>query len=533
MLWKSLIAGAFATLTPSVAAAIEHSDAVYSTSATAQALVGLSLFALFSILIVEKIHKTLAAGLIVSLLALVDTVSSQKVMDFETAVRDVDWNVIFLLGSMMLIVSVLVETRVFDWITTRMINAAHARPRPLVSILCAATGLFSAFADNVTTVLFMTPMVRRVATTLGISVWAFAMPMIMAANIGGTATLIGDPPNIIVGAGGGLSFMQFIYFLAVPVIFMMIALNSFTFRFYRQEIADCQAHTDDVEKVELAGIRHPRVLRWTLLVVALTLLGFFTSGVTHVPVGMVAFVGSMAVMAGRSYIITRFVDRPFSIESFAKSFERGIEWLTLGFFIFMFMAISSAERTGLIHSAAVALQDVVAWVSITLGLGVSAKLFTAALLILLFSAAFSALVDNIPYTITAVAIVQVLIGDFTAELSVAGEADPQLAANVLWWALSLGACLGGNATMIGASANVTAIDMLAKSGHQISFVDYMKFGVPMATITIAISAVYLALYVFAGAVETNVAGLGLLGILALFGVVRARITRSTAPVAGQ
>jgi Na+/H+ antiporter NhaD/arsenite permease-like protein len=516
MLSKFLGAMLALALMPSAAQAAE--TAAYSTTPVAQAVVAVLLVGLFVLLIKETFHKTLTAGLVVAVLVILDLVTPLKVMDFDTAVRDVDWNVIFLLGSMMIIVHVLIETRLFDWLTARMIDFSDGRAKPLVGIIASGTGFLSAFADNVTTVLFMAPMARKVSKALGISVWALAMPMIMAANIGGTATLIGDPPNVIIGVEGGLSFMKFIYFLTVPIIFMMIALVAFSFWFYRKEIT--QAEAREGQAVEQVLLEHPRILKWALGIIALIFLGFFTTGLTHLPVGVVAFMGAMAVMAGRSFILKQQMGTEHATEAFAKSFERGIEWLTLAFFIFMFMAISSAEHTGLIHSAALTLQNLVGWFSTTFGLGLNAKLLTAALLILVFSAVISALVDNIPYTITAVAIVQVLVGAFVKDLTAAGVGDPGLTADVLWWALSLGACLGGNATLIGASANVTTVGIMEKQGERMTFVDFLRFGVPVTVITIAISAVYLTLYVFAGGVATNVTGAIVLVLLAGMAALR-------------
>ena len=191
------------------------------------------------------------------------------------------------------------------------------------------------------------------------------------------------------------------------------------------------------------------------------------------------------------------------------------------------MAISAAEHTGLIASAASSLQDLVQAVSAGLGLGVQAKLLMAALLILVFSALVSAVVDNIPYTIAAVAIVRVLVSSFSGELEATGMAAAGigLATNVLWWALALGACLGGNGSLIGASANVTAVGLLEKDGHHMPFVEFLKFGVPVMLLSVGIAAVYLTCYVYVGAVQTNLIGAGALAVLAVAALARMTVLR--------
>ncbi|MGQ9367469.1 SLC13 family permease [Azospirillum sp. ST 5-10] len=513
-----LALAALAPAAPALAAEAEHF--VYSTSGAAQLTVGLMLAALFLLLILEACHKTLAAAAVVAAMLIVSAATPLKIMDFDTAARAVDWNVIFLLAGMMAIVSVLVDTAVFDWLNGRMVRWARGRPRALANVVVAGTGLLSAFADNVTTVLFMAPVVSKAARSLRLSVWALAMPMIMAANIGGTATLIGDPPNVIVGVAADLPFMAFIEFLTVPVIFMIVALCSFSAFWYRRDLDGTAAA--DAEGMEEVRLRDPAVLAWTLAVVALVFAGFFSHSLTHLPVGVIAFAGAALTMIGRHIILRRQVGAKKADHVFTHAFERGIEWLTLGFFIFLFMAISAAEHTGLIAGAAARLHELVELVSADFGLGLQAKLLTAALLILAFSAVASAVVDNIPYTIAAVAIVRVLVSSFADEFHAAGmaAADVTLATNVLWWSLALGACLGGNGTLIGASANVTTVGLLEKDGHHMPFVAFLKFGVPVTAMTVAIAALYLTCYVYVGAVETNVIGAAALVLLATLALLR-------------
>lgn len=518
---SAALAGALVLLpATAVLADTGHDHFAYSTDGGAQIAVGLLLAALFATLIAETFHKTLAAGAIVAVMLMISAATPLHIMDFDTAVRAVDWNVIFLLGSMMAIVSVLIGTRVFDWLNARMVAWARGRSKLLANTVIVATAVLSAFADNVTTVLFMAPVVSKAARSLRVSVWALAMPMVMAANIGGTATLIGDPPNVIVGVAAGLPFMDFLYFLAVPVIFMIVALCAFSAFWYRRDLAGAHAEADgEAETVEL---QDPKVLSWTLGVVGLTFLGFFTHSITHLPVGVVAFAGAVLTMAGRHIILRGPLGPKKAEHLFTHGFEHGIEWLTLGFFIFLFMAISSAEHTGLIAGAAAKLQDLVQAVSIGFGMGLQAKLLTAALLILVFSAVVSAVVDNIPYTIAAAAIVRVLVASFATEFAATGlgGADLQLTTNVLWWSLALGACLGGNGTLIGASANVTTIGLLEKDGHHMPFVSFLRFGVPVTAMTVAIAALYLTSYVYGGAIETNLVGAMALLVMGVAAVLR-------------
>ena len=511
----------------SFASGVEHF--AYSTGGEAQATVGLLLLALFGLLIAELCHKTLAAAAVVGTMLAISAATPMKIMDFTAATQAVDWNVIFLLGSMMAIVSILVETRVFDWLNARMVRWAGGKPGVLVNIIIAATAILSAFADNVTTVLFLAPVVSKAAGSLRLSVWALAMPMIMAANIGGTATLIGDPPNVIVGVASGLAFMDFIYFLAVPIIVMVIALCALASFWYRRELAG--AHVAESVSDEVA-IRDPKVLAWTLGMVGLTFLGFFTHSLTHMPVGVIAFTGATLAMLGRHAILRWQLGTKKADGVFVRSFEQGIEWLTLGFFIFLFMAISAAEHTGLIANAAARLNDLVEAMSAGLGLGLQAKLLMAGLLILMFSAVVSAVVDNIPYTIAAVTIVRALVTSFSTDLGMAGlgAEDVGLMTNVLWWSLALGACLGGNGTLIGASANVTTVGLLERDGHHMPFLGFLKFGVPVMAMTVLISALYLGCYVYVGPIRTNLIGATVLALLTVLAVTRHILRPASQPL---
>jgi Na+/H+ antiporter NhaD/arsenite permease-like protein len=396
---------------------------------------------------------------------------------------------------------VLKTTNVFAWAVDRLLERSRGNPSRAARLIIWFTGVLSAILDNVTTVIFAYPMASEMARRLRINASAFFLPMVMAANIGGTATLIGDPPNVLIGADPrtGLSFMDFIYHLTVPCTFMMLVLVWYSRRYYPTDIGRA-ADADHAGAAQPTGARlqYVPLLRTTCWITALIFLGFMTHTLTHMPVAVPAVIGIAAILVAQDYYYLK-EHKPTLKErrhGVLDILEKDIEWPTLAFFIFLFILVGAAVATGLIESLAHGLAWIIDGVSKQLGLSPKATLLLAALLILWVSGFLSAVIDNIPYTAVTIPLVASLLGRLNA------GADGQ----ILWWALALGACLGGNGTLIGASANVTVTGLAEKDGKRISFNEFTAFGSRIAGLTLLMSSAYLALWLYIGSALVNVVG---------------------------
>ncbi len=412
----------------------------------------------------EWMHRTLAAFLGAALILFISytlgTFDKQFfIISFEDAMRAIDLNVIFLLMGMMIIVGVTKKTGMFQWLAYKAYALARGNVYVLAVILMWITAVVSAFLDNVTTMLLMIPVTIEIAVTLKINPLSLLVSEVFASNVGGTATLIGDPPNILIGSYANLTFGDFVVNLTLICTIGMIFSAVYYIFWYKKDYLE--AEVKDVERT-IAYLREEyRITDRKLLVMCLGLLAFtvflfVVHGVLHMEPSIAALTGAMLLLT-------------ISRVDIVEMLEHEVEWPTLIFFIALFIVIAGAEETGLIQVIAEWVRDVS-----------RGNLTTAIVMVLWVSAIASAFIDNIPFTATMLPIVAFL-----------NHSIPGAESGVLWWALALGACLGGNGTMIGASANVVTVGLAERSGYHISFLAYMKACFVPMLITVGLATVYL------------------------------------------
>ncbi|MEO8556156.1 MAG: ArsB/NhaD family transporter [Actinomycetota bacterium] len=417
--------------------------------------------AAYVLIATERIHRTAAAltgaaGMV--LLGVVDA----KVAFFSER-TGVDWNVIFLLLGMMVIVSVVKQTGVFDYLAIWAAKRTRGRPFPTMVLLIVITAVASALLDNVTTVLLIAPVTLLVCDRLAVSPVPFLIAEVLASNVGGTATLIGDPPNIIIASRANLTFNDFIVNLAPIVVVLLLVLIGLCWVLFRKQLRYNPERVAALMALdERDVISDHRLLKRSGVVLFAVMVGFVAHSALHIEPSMVALLGAGALVAVSG------------LEP--KEFLEEVEWPTLVFFMGLFVMVGALVEVGAISRIAEAATQ-----------AVGDRYLLASSVLLGASAVLSGIVDNIPYVATMAPLVQ--------DLVVAGQGDPQ--ANVLWWALALGADLGGNATAVGASANVVVLGIAARNGHPISFWKFTKYGAVVAAVTIAVSWVYLWLRYFA------------------------------------
>ncbi len=466
-----------------------------TTDPVSQGIVALLLVLLFVLLARETAHRVLIVFSAVAILWCFTYLTPYRLITFEQAWAAVDINVLMLLAAMMAVVGVLKSTGFFAWAMGWVMNRTRGEPRKLQSMMSWFTAVTSAMLDNVTTVIFVTPMATGMSARLGIAPAAILLPLVIASNVGGTATLIGDPPNILIGSGAGLSFLDFLEALTAPVLIMMVVVQAWSAWYYRKELAVPHPDGGFVPEPPPAPT-DPLLLRWMAVICVGILIGFLTHAATGMPPAVPAVIGAAAALIVQDmlYLKRKQPTQEERTHGILEVLDREIEWPTLSFFFLLFIVVGAAVETGLIGTIAGGLDWTIMSAKNLLGLGDAGTLLFAALLICWVSAVLSAFIDNIPYVIVSIPIVMTL----TATLP--GDTE------VLWWALALGACLGGNGTMVGASANVTLIGLAEKDGVRIGFAEFMRFGWPAMMLTVSVASVFLALHVLLGEMPARLIG---------------------------
>ena len=413
-----------------------------------------SIFVLmYAVIVSEKIHRTVAAMLGAVSMVLLGILSQ------ETALHHVDFNTLGLLVGMMLLVGVTSHTGLFDYVAIMAAKKANAEPKKILLYLAMITAVFSAFLDNVTTVLLMVPVTFSITQKLHLKPIPFLLAQIIASNIGGTATLIGDPPNIMIGSAvKELTFMAFIQNLAPIAIIDMIVVLFIIEVLYRKSLQTKPELQAELMQMDAsAALKDRKLLSKALFVLALTITGFFTHQLFHVESSMVALAGAflLLLLAGGSHHL---------VESAMKS----VEWATIFFFIGLFIAVGGLIEVGIIGQMAEKAMEIT-----------GGDVTQTSLLVLWLSAIVSSVLDNIPFVATMIPLIQ--------NMGTMGVSNLE----PIWWSLALGACLGGNGTLVGASANLIVAGLAAERGVHITFINYLKVGFPIMILTIVLSTIYV------------------------------------------
>lgn len=416
----------------------------------------------YAIIISEKINRAVIAllGAVVMLVL--------QIVDVHTAfTTHIEWNTLFLLVGMMILVGITNKSGIFSYAAVKAAQRAKGHPKRIMLILFLLTAVGSAFLDNVTTVLLMVPITFSITRMLKINPVPFLITEVIASNVGGTATLIGDPPNIMIGsANKHLTFNMFLTHLAPIVFIIAIIIIGCLLFIYRKQLQVSDEQRQALMELSAASyITDAKLVKKSLTVLIFTILGFALHSVIHVEAAVVAMAGATILMLiGLK-----------SEEELEEALHQ-VEWVTILFFIGLFILVGGLIEVGVINRLA----------ELTLGL-TNGDMTKTSMLVLWVSGIASATIDNIPFVATMIPLLQ----DIGTQM---GITDPNQL-NPLWWSLALGACLGGNGTLIGASANVIVAGMAQREGHGFGYMDFLKIGAPITIISLLISTGYILLFI--------------------------------------
>ncbi len=414
----------------------------------------------YAVITTERLNRAIVAGVGACLMI------ATGVIDQETAIGGVDFNTIMLLAGMMLIVGVSRRSGMFQFMAIWTVHRARGRPAGILFGLAVATALMSALLDNVTTILLVVPVTLAVARELRVAPYPFLVAEVLASNIGGTATLIGDPPNILIGSQVGLSFNQFVTNLGPVVLVILLVTTALLHLRWGRALATDEEHRQRVLAMNpQAAITDPLLLRQSLGVLAAVVAAFVLARGNGIEPGTIAMFGAAILVLLDNWAHPAHTQAERVHQAFGD-----VEWITLFFFIGLFVIVAGVEHAGLLDLLGARLT------SATQG-----NLLWLASAVLWGSALLSAALDNIPFVATMIPLLQ----------GVAPSVGGPEAIEPLWWALSLGACLGGNATLVGASANLTAAGLAERDGVPFRFWTYTRSALSLTFVSILIAHIYL------------------------------------------
>jgi Na+/H+ antiporter NhaD/arsenite permease-like protein len=414
----------------------------------------------YAVIMSEKVNRAIIALIGASLMVVIG------VFDQEQAIKGIDWNTIGLLTGMMILVSVSRRSGMFQYIAVWSAQAAKAHPAKMLLLLQIATAVLSAFLDNVTTVLLMVPVTLAIVKELEVPAYPFLFAEIFASNIGGTATLIGDPPNILIGSQVGLSFNEFVVHLTPVIIIVMAVQALMIYLLWGKDLKTTPEREARVMAMKPEeSIEDWLLLKQSLVVISLVMIAFVLARPLHLEPATIAMFGAAILM-----LLDNWAHHTEKAAHNIHQTFGDVEWITIFFFIGLFMVVHGVEHGGLLKLLADKL------VAATGG-----NMATAGYAILWSSAILSAIVDNIPFVATMIPLIKSMAPAYGG----ADKIEP------LWWCLSLGACLGGNGTLIGASANLTVAGIAERSGVPFRFITYSLYAFPMMLVSVAICHIYV------------------------------------------